>query len=196
MLRVGLTGGIGCGKSTVARLFAAHGVPVIDADELARRVVEPGAAGLAAIVEAFGPDVLDASGALDRGRLRERVFKDSDSHQRLEALLHPLIREAMELKAESTEAPYVLLVIPLLVEKGWGEMVDRVLVVDCPESEQVRRTLDRDGVSEQQVRAIMGHQVSRTERLAAADDVIANSGPPEALEAQIRQLHDRYLKMV
>jgi dephospho-CoA kinase len=194
-LRIGLTGGIASGKSTVAQLFAGHGVPVIDLDLVAHEVVAPGEPALAAIVAAFGPDVLDAAGQLDRTALRARVFQDPAERKRLEALLHPRILEAAVRHAETAGGPYQVIVAPLLVEFGLTGWVDRVLVVDCPTETQLQRLLARDGGDETIARAILASQASREQRLAAADDVIVNDGPPERLAAAVAALDAVYREM-
>lgn len=195
MLSVGLTGGIGCGKSTVAQAFAALGVPVIDADLIARELVRPGTPALAAIVRSFGANILTASGELDRRALRERVFRDPQARARLEALLHPRVRKAIEARRREIDAPYCLIVVPLLIEAGMTDLVDRVLVVDCDQDQQLARVSARDGVDPTQVQAIMRTQVDRRTRLAAADDVIDNRGALAELEERVRALHRRYLDL-
>ncbi|HUH00231.1 MAG TPA: dephospho-CoA kinase [Gammaproteobacteria bacterium] len=190
--RVGLTGGIASGKSTVARLFAARGVPVIDLDLVAREVVEPGEPALAAIADAFGPEMLDAEGRLDRAALRARVFSDDAARKRLEALLHPLILAAGVREAEAREGPYQVIVAPLLVEFGLTGWVDRVLVVDCPEETQLERLLARDGGNAAIAQAILATQATRQQRLAEADDVIVNDGPPERLADAVATLDAVY----
>jgi dephospho-CoA kinase len=194
-LRVGLTGGIGSGKSAAAGVFAALGIPVIDADLVARELVAPGEPALGALVEAFGPGILAADGRLDRGTLRGRVFSDPEARTRLEAILHPLIRARMEALATAVEAPYCVLVIPLLVEAGQQGLVDRVLVIDVPEHVQLERAGARDGVPPSAVEAILRTQASRRERLAAADDVISNEDSVEHLGRRVRALHRRYLAL-
>ncbi|MGH8495312.1 MAG: dephospho-CoA kinase [Gammaproteobacteria bacterium] len=194
-MRVGLTGGITCGKSLVADAFAAHGVPVIDTDFIAREVVHPGSPALARIVGEFGDGILDDAGALDRGRLRARVFDVPADRLRLEAILHPAIIEEMNRRAADVRAPYVVLVIPLLVETGYDTEVDRVLVVDCTEDAQIERLMTRDGESEAGARRILAAQVSREDRLAAADDIIDNSGSKEMARAAVALLHERYLEL-
>jgi dephospho-CoA kinase len=191
-LRVALTGGIASGKSTVAALFAERGVPVLDTDLIARDVVAPGTAGLAEVVTAFGREVLAPDGSLDRRALRERVFANPAERRRLEAILHPRIRDELERRSAAAGGPYQLLVIPLLVEGGGQTRVDRVLVVDCPEEFQLQRLVARDGGTEAGARAILAAQASRTERLAAADDVIANDGSREALAAAVERLDALY----
>lgn len=194
-LRVGLTGGIASGKSTVARLFARHGVPVIDLDQVAREVVAPGEPGLQATVELFGAGVLDAGGGLDRARLRAKVFLDPQARKRLEALLHPLILAAGVRHAGAAAGPYQVIVAPLLVEFGLTGWVDRVLVVDCPEEVQLERLLARDVGDETLARAILATQASRKQRLAAADDVIVNDGPEDRLAEAVRRLDALYREL-
>jgi len=191
--RVALTGGIASGKTTVADLFAALGVPVIDTDVIARQVVEPGQPALAAVVAAFGPDVLDADGRLDRRRMRARIFADPAARQRLESILHPAIRAEMERHSSEAGGPYQLLVIPLLAEGKRRDHVDRVLLVDVPESLQVQRLVLRDGVSQEQAMTSLGAQATRAERLAMADDVVRNTGPADELQGQVARLHQLYL---
>lgn len=194
-LRIGLTGGIASGKSTVARLFAARGIPVIDLDELAHQVVAPGQPALAEIVAAFGPEALDPQGRLDRAALRARVFRDEESRRRLEGMLHPRILAAAVRDAEAAGGPYQLIVVPLLVESGLSGWLDRVLVIDCPEAQQLQRLVARDGSEEALARAILATQASRAERLAVADDVLLNDGPPEQLAAAIDRLDALYREM-
>lgn len=195
MLAVGLTGGIGSGKSTVADCFAALGVPLIDADVIAREVVAAGTAGLASVVEAFGREIVDDTGALDRRRLRERVFADDTARRQLEAILHPLIRAEMRRQVADCTHPYCIVVVPLLLESGQRDLVQRVLVVDVPEEVQVARTCTRDHVSEAQVRAIIAAQIPRDDRLARADDVITNDRDDAHLRREVARLHARYLKL-
>ena len=192
-LRIGLTGGIASGKTAVAEAFAARGVPVVDADRLAREVVEPGRPALAAIVEAFGRDYLTADGALDRRRLRELVFKDPARRRQLEAIVHPAVREAEARALAGLSAPYVVIAIPLLAETGQRDRFDRVLVVDCPEAVQKSRLMARDGIDAGAAEAMLAAQATRAERLAIADDVIDNGGARDALEPQVERLHRRYL---
>lgn len=195
MLVIGLTGGIGCGKSAVAERFRRLGVPVIDADEAAREVVEPGTPGLARVRERFGEQVIGADGRLDRRRLREIVFSDPQARRDLEQILHPLIRRHMRRQLASLQVPYAILAIPLLLETGQTGEVDRVLVVDCPEAQQIERVCSRDGMDAASARAILAAQASREQRLQAADDVIDNSGPLEQLASQVRALHRKYLAL-
>ncbi|WP_376690982.1 dephospho-CoA kinase [Wenzhouxiangella sp. EGI_FJ10409] len=191
-LLVALTGGVASGKTSVSDRLAEKGVPVIDTDLIARDVVSPGHPGLERVVEAFGSEILDESGALDRRRLRERVFARPEQRQRLESILHPLIEEdARRQIAGHESADYVVLVVPLLVESGLFEDADLVVVVDVPESIQVRRLLERDGVDQEQAEAMLAAQASRAERLAIADEVIDNSGSLAALMQASDALHDR-----
>jgi dephospho-CoA kinase len=194
-IRIGLTGGIASGKSTVAQLFAEQGVPVIDLDEVAREVVEPGQPALADIVAKFGKGVLDAEGRLDRGALRTQVFRDETARLRLEELLHPRILEATVRRAQDAGGAYQVIVAPLLVESGLAGWVDRVLVVDCPAETQLARLLARDGGDEALARAILASQASREQRLAAAHDVILNDGPPDELPGAVARLDTLYRDM-
>jgi dephospho-CoA kinase len=195
--RVALTGGIASGKSTVANLFAAHGVPLIDTDVIAREVVEPGQPALAAVAKAFGSDVLDPDGRLDRRRLREIIFSDATARARLEAILHPAIRAAMERQsvAATQAGPYQVLVIPLLAEGGRRDHVDRILVVDAPETVQIERLMARDAVTREQAEASLRAQAQRATRLGIADDVVTNTGRIEDLREQVAALHERYVKL-
>jgi dephospho-CoA kinase len=192
MLRVGLTGGIGAGKTTLARLFAERGVPVFEADEVARRVVEPDQPAFAEIVHAFGTGLLTADGALDRAALRRLVFADPESRHRLEAIVHPKVYSALEHWLRGTVAPYCLLSIPLLLESGRLDLVDRVLVIDCPEALQIERVMRRSGLSEAEVRAIIATQVSRATRLAKADDLVVNASTLAALVRAVESLDQKY----
>lgn len=197
MFRVGLTGGIASGKSTVASLFAALGVPVIDADVIARDVVAPGSALLGKVRAEFGEEVLAPDGSLDRRALRTRVFGEGaeaiDARRRLESLTHPAIRAEMDARSASAGGPYQILAIPLLVEGGARGRVDRVLVVDADEATQIRRLQARDGSTLSEARAILAAQTDRARRRAAADDVITNDGDLVALAAQVEALHASYL---
>jgi dephospho-CoA kinase len=192
---IGLTGGIGSGKSTVADLFAQYGTPIIDADQIARELVEPGQPALQRIVQTFGEEILNGNGALDRKKLRDVVFSDSKQRKQLEAILHPLIRENMLDRLDSLNAPYAILVIPLLVDTGNWEMMDRILVVDTEEELQIERVTQRDHVSQEHTETIIDNQVSRQERLAAADDVIENISSIEDLQIQVKRLHEFYLSL-
>ena len=194
-LRIGLTGGIASGKSTVAERFAELGIPVIDADVAAREVVAPGTPGLARVIERFGPGVLAANGELDRRALRHLIFGNPDSRRNLEAILHPLIRETMERSVEAAAGPYAVMAVPLLVEGGSRGSVDRILVVDADEAAQLERVQARDGGSLEHARAILASQASRTARLAAADDVLLNSGTVSDLRQAVDRLHEQYLRL-
>jgi len=191
--RIALTGGIASGKTTVADLFAALGVPVIDTDVIAREVVEPGQPALAQVVEEFGSDVLAPDGRLDRRLLRERIFTDPDARRRLESILHPAIRAEMERQSNVAGGPYQVLVIPLLTEGGRRDHVDRVLLVDVPEELQIQRLMWRDGVSHEQAQASLNAQATRAERLAMADDTVRNTGRPDDLRDRVAELHAQYL---
>lgn len=194
-LVIGLTGGIGSGKSAVTTLFASHGVDIIDADVVARDVVKPGSVGLKEIVSKFGETILLADGTLNRAQLREVVFHDADNKTWLNALLHPLIREAMQRGIQNSTSDYCILAVPLLIENNLTTMVNRVLVVDCTEQQQLERAMHRDGSSEQTIRNIMASQASREERLQAADDVIDNTGSKDSLTEQVTACHIRYLRL-
>lgn len=193
--RVGLTGGIASGKSTASKFFAALGVPIIDTDKLARDVVEPGQPPLEQLVQRFGVSILTADGHLDRPALRAIVFSDPKARADLEALTHPAIGAAVEAESAKAGGPYQILVIPLLVEKGLGSQLDRVLVVDCDAELQIRRLQARDGSTAEQARAILNAQASRAARLKAAHDVIKNDGDISAVRDQVEKLHARYLEL-
>ena len=193
---VGLTGGIGCGKSTVADLFSSLGASIVDTDAIAHALTAPHGAAMPAIVAEFGPDFATPEGALDRARMRTLVFSDAGARGRLEAILHPRIRDATAAAALIATGPYVIYAVPLLIESGsWRERVSRVLAVDCSEDTQVARVMQRSGLSPEQVRAIMATQVTRTQRLAAADDVVDNDNGLDALLPQVTRLHERYLAL-
>ncbi|HUL41301.1 MAG TPA: dephospho-CoA kinase [Burkholderiales bacterium] len=191
---VGLTGGIGCGKSSAARMFAERGVQVVDTDAISHRLTAPGGAALAAIRRHFGDNVFTSDGSLDRAQLRKHVFSKPRARKDLEGLLHPLIRaEALQLLARGT-SPYSVLVVPLLLETGGLRgQVQRVLVVDCDEEQQIARALSRSGLGEGEVRAIMAAQLSRESRLELADDVLSNDSSLEHLQQQVEALHRKYL---
>ena len=195
MLRVGLTGGIGSGKSTIASLFVMRGVPVIDTDEIARSLTEPGQECYDEIVRIFGDAILDGNRRIDRDRLRERVFDNADERHRLEAILHPRIRVIVLDKLTALEAPYVIVVVPLLIESGFTDLVDRVLVVDTMENVQIQRTAARSGLTEPEIRKIMSAQASRAQRLQLANDVIENNGDRKQLEAEVERMHRWYLSL-
>ena len=193
--RVGLTGGIASGKSTAAKFFGALGVPILDSDQVARDVVEPGQPPLERLVERFGRKILTPDGHLDRPALRDIVFADPKARADLEALTHPAIGAAMEARSAAAGGPYQILVIPLLVEKNLAAHVDRVLVVDCDEELQIRRLRDRDGSTPEQVQAVLRAQAPRAARLKAADDVIHNDSDMSAVRDQVAALHARYLDL-
>jgi len=193
---VGLTGGIGSGKSAVADAFAARGVDVTDTDRLAHELTAPGAPGLAAIAGALGNQWLLPDGTLDRAALRRRTFADASTRARLEAILHPLIRAAAREAVARWSSPYGILVVPLLLERGGlAPIVSRILVVDCPEAEQVRRVRLRSGLPEDEIRAIMATQLGRAERVGRADDVLDNSGSPAAIGPEVEALDRRYREL-
>jgi dephospho-CoA kinase len=194
-LRIGLTGGIASGKSTVEQRFTELGVAVINADDSARAVVARGSPGLAAVVERFGAGILTPQGELDRRELRSLIFSDTARRKELEAILHPLIRADMEQRSSQASGPYVVLAIPLLVEGNSRGRWDRVLVVDADESLQLARLMSRDAVSEAEARATLAAQASRAARLAAADDVLVNSGTVAELRQAVDLLHRRYLQL-
>lgn len=197
MLEIGLTGGIGSGKTRVADMFAARGAALIDTDLLAHEITAPGGSAIAPLLEAFGPRCLRPDGAMDRDAMRALVFSDPDAKARLEGITHPLIRQLTEARAAAVRAagqhPYLIYVVPLLVESGtWRARVGRVLVVDCQEDTQVARVMARNGFTRDQVQAIMQKQATRAARLAVADDVIDNDGPPDALAPQVERLDALY----
>jgi dephospho-CoA kinase len=196
MLVVGLTGGIGSGKSAAAEAFQALGAHVVDTDAIAHELTQAGGAAMPHIVSLFGDAFVAQSGALDRAKMRERVFADPVAKQALEGLLHPMIRDESARRIRESRGPYVVHVVPLLIEsKDYRQRVDRVVVVDAPEAQQVERVMRRSRLPEDEVRAIMRTQASRAERLAAADDVVDNSGTVDALRKQVAALHGKYLKM-
>lgn len=194
-LRIGLTGGIASGKTTVCKLFAEYCVPIIDADILAREVVAPGQPALHEIVLAFGTDYINAEGQLDRGKLRSLVFADPEKRRRLEAILHPRIQSEMLARAQASRAPYCILAIPLLLEVNQTHLVQRILVVDVPVAIQLKRVMERDGLSESEALAIIHTQISREARLKAADDVIHNDGDLVQLAGKVKALHEQYLQL-
>ncbi|AAN53496.1 dephospho-CoA kinase [Shewanella oneidensis MR-1] len=192
---VGLTGGIGSGKTTVANLFAEEGICLVDADVVAREVVAPGTHGLNAIISHFGTEMLTASGELDRAKLRQRVFNDEQERQWLNQLLHPMIRQEMLLQVEKATSDYVIMVVPLLFENGLDRLVHRTLVVDISPELQISRTVQRDNVDATQVNNIINSQCSRSEKLARADDIIDNHGEISRLKREVHALHQRYLQL-
>lgn len=196
MLRIGLTGGIGSGKTAASDHFARLGAEVIDTDLLSRELVEPGQAALNEIVDSFGAQVLTGDGHLDRARLGELVFGNPEARQQLEAILHPRIREAMLLRAEQSRAPYVVFVIPLLFETGQQALVDRVLLIDVPEGLQRARVAERDQLDDARITRIMSAQTDRETRRSNADDIVCNDGDIASLHAEIEKLHRKYMDQV
>jgi len=192
---IGLTGGIGCGKTAVTDCFSALGVPIIDADTVAREVVQPDQPALQEITTEFGKNALETDGSLNRSWLREHIFSNPSAKIRLEAILHPRIRAEMRRQLDMIVAPYAIFSIPLLLETGQDKTVDRVLVVDCAPEVQISRVTQRDKATEEQTRAIIASQIDRYSRLAAADDVIDNSGQLSDLQPQVMALHQKYLKL-
>jgi dephospho-CoA kinase len=192
---IGLTGGIGSGKTAVSDRFAERGITVVDADIASRAVVEPGRPALSAIAEHFGDEVISADGTLNRALLRQKVFADETERKWLEQLTHPLIRDEIISGLEQASSPYALLVSPLLVESGQSELTERILVIDVDEEVQLKRTMTRDDNPEAQVKAIMAAQASRETRLGYADEVIHNSSSLEDLDYQVEQLHQQYLQL-
>ena len=195
MFIIGLTGGIGSGKSTVARFFEAHGIATIDADDVSREVVEPGEPALERIAEHFGGDILNETGELDRPTLRQKVFADDAERQWLEQLLHPLILERIQYHLSQADSPYQLLVSPLLLETTQHRLCERVLVVDVPESVQIERTMARDDNDREQVERIMAAQMPREQRLAGADFVIDNNQDTETVREAVDRLHEQFLEL-
>jgi len=195
-LVIGLTGGIGSGKSSAAKLFAALGACVIDTDEIAHELTQSHGAAIGAIRQNFGEDFITAEGVLNREKMRSLVFSDSASRQKLEAILHPLIHMEAARSAALASSPYVIMVVPLLLETGdYREMVRRILVVDCDEQKQIVRAMARSGLSAHEVRAIMATQITRQQRLQQADDVIANDSNLAHLQQQVEALHQKYLAL-
>jgi len=193
--RVGLTGGIGSGKSTVAELFQELGITVIDSDAISHQLTQPGGAAIALIRSSFGTEYLNADNALNRSKMRQRIFSDPAAKRQLESILHPLIRAQMQAQAQiATASPYLLLVVPLLFETpNYRELAQRTLVVDCEEATQIARAMQRSALDETEVRAIMAQQMPRAERLRLADDIIRNDGSIDGLRQQVTRLHRHYL---
>jgi dephospho-CoA kinase len=192
---VAVTGGIGSGKTAVSDLLHQHGAAVVDTDVIARELTAPGGAAMAPLRDTFGPNVQAADGSMDRAAMRQLVFSDASARQRLEAILHPMIRAEAARQVGAAQAPYVVLVIPLLVESksAYAALIDRTLVVDCPEHVQVERTMRRSGLSRTEAERIVSSQATRAERLALADDVVVNDGTLDSLAAEIARLHATYL---
>lgn len=195
MFVVALTGGVGSGKSSVAALFSSLGVPVIDADEISRALTAPGSPILDLIADAFGSRYIDNEGGLDRAAMRSLVFSDTAARERLESILHPRIRAEIQDRLDALSAPYAVVEIPLLFETGQTDVPDRILVVDLPEAEQVRRVQHRSGLAPDEVRRIIRTQAPRSQRLEGADDIIDNAGSRESLEGQVKRLHQSYLEL-
>ena len=195
MLRVGLTGGVGAGKSHVASLFSGLGLSIIDADEIARALTVPGASALSEIVDAFGADILDSAGALRRNVLRRRVFEHPEERRILEGILHPRVRATMNAQAETIDGPYGVMVIPLLIEAGLRSFVDHVLVIDASPEIQIERVLRRSGLSRMEAERIIAAQADRQVRLKIADDVIENNTDGIDLSPRVRELHGKYLEL-
>lgn len=193
MLKVGLTGGIGSGKSAASRMFAELGVPIIDADIIARQLVEPGQNTLRELAAAFGDVILNVDGSLNRAKLRQLTFSDPQIKQQLDAIMHPLIYREIDIQVARLQQPYCIVVIPLLLETGKTQSVDRILVVDCPPQIQLQRVLNRDEISEEQAKAIIAAQVDREKRLAYAHDIIDNSKSWASLAEQVKNLHNSYI---
>ena len=192
---VGLTGGVGSGKSTVADFFVQLGAALVDTDAIAHELTGPQGAAIPQLKAAFGPTVVDSAGALDRVRMRQRVFADAEARAVLEGILHPMIRQLSDQRCQAASAPYVILAVPLLVESAsYRERCDRILVVDCPETRQIERVMARNGLSEPEVKAIMAAQATRAERLAVADDVLSNDLDLAALKTQVLSLNQKYLQ--
>ena len=193
---IGLTGGIGSGKTAVSNCFQELGITIVDADLASRVVVEKGKPSLESIEEHFGSDILNESGELDRGKLREIIFNSDSEKHWLESLLHPAIAKQIQNELSSSKSPYTILVSPLLLETNQKDFCSKVLVVDVPVETQVSRTLARDGVSEEQINSIIDSQIDRNERLALADEVISNNGTIEDLEVAVRELHNKFLSEI
>jgi dephospho-CoA kinase len=193
---VGLTGGVGSGKSKVADFFVENGAGLVDTDAIAHELTGPNGDAMPALLAAFGPAVANQQGALDRVAMRQRVFSDPGARARLEGILHPLIRQISMARCDAAEAPYVILAVPLLVESGaYRQHCDRIVVVDCPESLQIKRVMARNGISAEEVKAIMAAQSTRAQRLAVADDVVTNDADLAKLSLQVGRLHQKYLHL-
>ena len=195
MLRIGLTGGIGSGKTIVANAFASHGIPVIDTDLIAHELVEPGLPALESIVSAFGDHILDKNGYLKRNKLRGLILADEGKREKLESILHPAIRNEVEDRINKVHATYCILVIPLLIETRLTDMVDEVLVVDVSKNTQIERVKNRDKLGEDEILSIIDIQCTREERLKVADEVITNEGSLEDLALQVSQLHEQFQQL-
>jgi dephospho-CoA kinase len=195
VLKIGLTGGIGCGKTTIANLFEALSVPVIDADQIAHQLVAKGQPALGRIEQEFGADILNQDGSLNRQKLKKIIFADAIQKQKLESILHPLVYQAIQAKLEQFDGPYCIISIPLLFETGMTSFVDRVLVVDCPVETQIERVQKRDNLSIEIIQSIINSQVSRSFRRERADDLIDNSALANSLAEQVKKLHNLYISL-
>ena len=195
MLVIGLTGGIGSGKSTVTKCFASLGVPVIDADKITRELVKPGKAALKEIEAHFGQDIIQTDGLLNRDWLRARIFENPNERKILEGILHPRAKKYAKKIISKLKSPYCIFCVPLLLESGWDDMVQRILVIDVPRDLQIKRTMKRDGISKSQVETIINTQIDRDSRLAAADDLLTNMGSKASLLKQVNDLHKQYLEL-
>lgn len=192
---MGLTGGVGSGKSTVADFFVQLGAALVDTDAIAHELTGPQGAAMPQLKAAFGPTIVDNAGALDRVQMRQRVFADAEARAVLEGILHPMIRQLSDQRCQAASAPYVVFAVPLLVESAsYRQRCDRILVVDCPETQQIERVMARNGLSEAEVKAIMAAQATRAERLAMADDVLSNDLDLATLKMQVLSLHQKYLQ--
>ncbi len=196
MFTIGLTGGIGSGKSTVCDLFSRHGITIVDADQIAHQLVTPGSIALQQIVEQFGPSVLLENGELDRRHLRDLIFSEPQEKSRLEHILHPLIQAEMHRLVLKSTSLYTIIAIPLLLEVGWQNQFDQILVIDCPEEQQIQRLMNRDKLTRVQANAALSNQCDRQSRLAIADKVILNNGTIDTLTHQVLKLHDCYTSLV
>ncbi|MBD3609887.1 MAG: dephospho-CoA kinase [Gammaproteobacteria bacterium] len=195
MLVIGLTGGIGSGKSTAAEIFSDLGVPVLDTDQVAREVVLPATPALDDIIQHFGDDIILDTGELDRAALRQIIFENDDARVALEKIVHPRIRQQVDQWIQNQSSSYCIIIVPLLIEKGWDKRVDRILVVDVPSETQIDRARQRDNQDSEQVKKIIATQISRSERLNHADDIITNDGGMENLQQQVHKLHKLYKDM-
>ncbi|WP_394751914.1 dephospho-CoA kinase [Crenothrix sp.] len=195
MLKIGLTGGIGCGKTTVTNLFVAHNIPVIDADEIAHQLVEPGQPALEHIKTAFGTDFVSVEGVLDRKKMRDCIFSDNYAKKKLEAILHPLVYSGLQSKLTQLHAPYCIICVPLLFETQMESIADRILVVDCSVAQQIERVKKRENMSAEKIQAIINSQIARDIRLSKADDIINNAETENNLAHQVKKLHQLYISL-